>query len=70
MAISYEQELLESLLPQWHSLLQGWSADGSLTSAAQESLLLNGTPQPLTDLVTQWSAGDFSSLPPIVFSQS
>ena len=70
MAVSYEQQLLETLLPQWQSLLQDWSSSGRLTSAAQEALLLNGEPQALTDLVSQWSSGDFSSIPPIVLLSS
>ena len=70
MAVSYEQELLASLLPQWHSLLQEWSSSGRLTSAAQEALLLKGEPQALKDLVKQWSAGDFRSLPPILLLSS
>jgi Ca2+-binding RTX toxin-like protein len=57
---------LASLLPEWHLLLQGWSADGRLTAAAQEALLLNGEPQALTDLTKQWAAGEFGGLPPIV----
>jgi len=61
---------LGALLPEWHLLLKEWSASGRLTSAAQEALLLNGEPQALTDLTTQWSAGDFSGLPPIVLLSS
>ena len=67
MAISSSAtNLLSALLPVWHLLLQEWSASGRLTSAAQEALLLNGQPQALIDLTNQWSAGDFSGLPPIV----
>ena len=67
MAISSAAtNLLGALLPEWHLLLQGWSADGRLTAAAQEALILNGEPQALSDLTSQWSAGDFSGLPPIV----
>ena len=67
MAISSAAtNLLGALLPEWHLLLQGWSADGRLTAAAQEALILNGEPQALTDLTTQWSAGEFGGLPPIV----
>ena len=70
MTVSYEQQLLETLLPHWHSLLQDWASSGRLTSAAQEALLLKEEPQALTDLVRQWSGGDFSSLPPIVLLSS
>jgi hypothetical protein len=67
MAISSAAtNLLGDLLPEWHLLLQGWSANGRLTAAAKEALLLNGEPQALTDLTAQWSAGEFAGLPPIV----
>ncbi len=67
MAItSTPSDLLTALLPEWQLLLQQWSSSGRLTAAAQEALLLNGKPQALTDLVTQWTAGDFSGIPPIV----
>lgn len=66
MTVSYPQDLLASRLPQWHLLLQEWSASGRLTAAAQEALLLNGEPQALTDLTNQWSAGDFQAVPEIV----
>jgi hypothetical protein len=67
---SYQQDLLTSLLPQWHLLLQGWALDGSLATAAQEALLLNGEPPALQDLITHWGSGDFRSLPPIVLLSS
>ena len=67
---SNPSELLTALLPDWHLLLQGWSASGRLTAAAEEALLLNGEPQALKELVTRWSAGDFSGLPPIVLLPS
>jgi hypothetical protein len=70
MTASYPQDLFTSLLPQWHALLQDWSSSGRLTSAAQEALLLDGEPQALKDLVSQWSSGDFSSIPPIVLLSS
>ena len=66
MALSTADEILASLLPEWHQLLQGWSADGSLVAAAQEALLLQGEPPPgLKDLATQWASGNFSGIPPI-----
>ena len=58
--------LLGALLPEWHLLLQEWSASGRLTAAAQEALLLSGEPKALTDLTDQWAAGEFGGLPPIV----
>ena len=67
---SNPSELLTALLPDWHLLLQGWSASDRLTAAAEEALLLNGEPQALKELVTRWSAGDFSGLPPIVLLPS
>ena len=67
MARNTADEILTSLLPEWHKLLQGWSADGSLVAAAQEALLLQGEPPPgLKDLATQWASGNFSGIPPIV----
>jgi len=66
MAITAAQERLEALLPKWHDLLRQWSAEGSLGSAAQEALLLNGIPASLEALINQWSGGDFRSLPPVV----
>ena len=67
MAISNAAtNLLSALLPEWHLLLQEWSASGRLTTAAQEALLLNGEPGALSDLTNQWSAGEFGALPPIV----
>ena len=62
--------LLDLLLPDWHRLLQGWAADGRLTAAAQEALMLSGEPPLLRELTRQWAAGDFSSLPPIVLLSS
>lgn len=56
---------LATLLSDWHLLLQGWAADGRLSAAAQEVLLLGGEPEQLTALTDQWAAGDFSGLPPI-----
>jgi hypothetical protein len=57
---------LDLYIADWHLLLQGWSADGRLSAAAQEALLLDGEPSLLTALIEQWSEGDFSGLPPIV----
>ncbi|MCP9879864.1 hypothetical protein KBY74_08310, partial [Cyanobium sp. A1C-AMD] len=67
MAISSAAtNLLGPLLPEWHLLLQSWSASGRLTAAAREALLLSGEPKALTDLTDQWAAGEFGGLPPIV----
>ncbi|MCX5968476.1 MAG: calcium-binding protein [Cyanobacteria bacterium] len=63
---SSSNDLLAALLPEWQRLLQAWSASGALTAAAQEALLLQAEPEPLKRLVSQWSQGDFSGLPPIV----
>ena len=70
MALNTADEILTSLLPEWHKLLQGWSADGSLVAAAQEALTLEGEPTVLRDLVTRWAAGDFTGLPPIALLSS
>jgi Ca2+-binding RTX toxin-like protein len=71
MAISSAAtNLLGTLLPEWHLLLQEWSASGRLTAAAREALLLDGEPQALKDLVSQLSAGEFGGMPPIVLLSS
>ena len=70
MALNTADEILNSVLPEWHKLLQGWAADGSLVAAALEALALSGEPQALRDLVSQWSAGDFRGIPPIVLLSS
>jgi len=64
------ENTLMSVLPNWYALLQGWALDGSLTAAAQEALLLDGEPKALKNLVSQWAAGDYSGLPPIVLLSS
>jgi hypothetical protein len=68
MTVSVSSDPLLTLLPQWQSLLQEWSLDGSLTAAAQEALVLDRekTDGLLQSLVSQWSAGNFQNLPPIV----
>ena len=66
MPLTTAETLLNGLLPEWHLLLQSWSASGRLNAAAQEALLLNGQPRALTDLTNQWAAGEFGGLPPIV----
>ena len=60
------RQTLDLLLPEWQVLLQDWAADGSLASAARRALELQDDPPLLTELVSQWAAGDFSALPPIV----
>jgi hypothetical protein len=62
--------LIASLLPAWHLLLKGWSADGRLSAASQEALLLPSDAPPLADLVKQWSAGEFGGLPPVLLLSS
>jgi len=59
MAGALKRDALDALLNDWRGLLQGWAADGSLTAAAQEALMLHSTPGVFQDLVGQWSAGDF-----------
>lgn len=60
------EEFLTALLPEWHLLLIEWAADGSLIAAAQDALMLSGKEPDLIALVTQWSAGDFTGISPIV----
>jgi hypothetical protein len=66
MGLTAADETLTSLALEWRLLLLGLSADGSLVAAAQEALMLSGESPALKFLVTQWSAGDFKDLPPIV----
>jgi hypothetical protein len=71
MTLTTPNGILSTLLPEWHLLLQGWSADGSLVAAAQEALLLQGEPPPgLKDLASQWASGNFSGIPPIALLSS
>jgi hypothetical protein len=66
------QERLNGILPSWYELLTQWSLDGSLVAAATEALVLEGSnAKPdakgqLQSLTSQWSAGNFKSLPQIV----
>ena len=58
---------LETVRPAWQEQLQAWAADGSLASAARHALELGPEDPPLlSELVSQWTEGDFSALPPIV----
>jgi hypothetical protein len=61
---------LDSLVGDWKKLLADWSSSGALARAASEALLLKAEPEPLKTLVSQWSNGDFSDLPPIVLLPS
>ena len=65
MVVNSGQHPFVALLAAWQALLQDWSASGQLSSAAQNALRLNGMPDQLKTLVSRWSAGDFSDLPPI-----
>ena len=56
---------LPTLLEDWRVMLTSWAADGSLGAAARETLRLEGEPAQLSELISQWAAGDFSGLPPI-----
>lgn len=66
MASTLSTGTLEGLLGEWRQLLQGWSADGSLVAAAREALRLDRDPPLLTELVGQWTEGNFSAIPPVV----
>jgi hypothetical protein len=63
--ITSARQILEGLLPQWHLLLQHWSANGEFVAAASEALQLDEKPVQLKALVRKWASGDFSDLPPI-----
>ncbi len=66
MANTTASATLQALLPDWQRLLQGWAADGHLTAAAQEALLLQDEPRTLRRLANRWAASDFRDLPPVV----
>jgi alpha-tubulin suppressor-like RCC1 family protein len=55
-----------TLHQDWKLKLSEWAADGSLGAAAQAAFRLEGRPAELAALISQWAAGDFSALPPIV----
>jgi hypothetical protein len=57
---------LDDLLQDWRRLLSQWARTGELTLAAQEALQLDRVPERLQRLVSEWSEGDFSQLPPVV----
>lgn len=63
---SLARRLLAILLDQWQQKLQDWSLNDLISTAAQESLLLDGLPSRLNVLQGQWAQGDFSALPPII----
>ena len=66
------QGKLDQSLISWYELLSGWAADGSLASTAAHVLNLDGenaiegADELLQGYTSQWSLGDFESLPPIV----
>jgi len=63
MAVSSSSNDLIAALPlKWQWLLQGWSASGRLTAAADEALLLTRELEAKKDLVTQWSLGDIKGV--------
>ena len=57
--------LTQDLLLAWKKSLQTWAAEGSINRAARDALALQGKQQQLDRLISQWSKGDFSGLPPI-----
>ncbi len=57
---------LEQLLEVWKGKLKNWALQGAISRAASDALALKGEPQVLQTLVSQWAAGDFSGLPPVV----
>ncbi|MCP9902493.1 peptidoglycan DD-metalloendopeptidase family protein [Cyanobium sp. Cruz CV11-17] len=67
---STDLTLLETLLQDWRELLSLWAANGTLSRAAQHALQLDGEPEKLSQLVREWSQGDFRNLPPVVLLPS
>ena len=70
------QDRLNQILPSWYDLLTHWSTNGSLVTAATDALMLEsgnakeGSKALMQSYISQWSAGDFNSLPPIVLLAS
>jgi hypothetical protein len=58
--------LFDDLLQEWQQLLNNWASSGLISRATQEALLLEGEPEQLRDLVSEWIEGDFSNLQPVV----
>ena len=56
MSVTITQNRLTALLSSWKQLLQAWSADGRLSSAAEEALLLGVKPEQLVLPAGQWAA--------------
>jgi len=57
---------LKEILPLWHEQLQAWAQNGRLLEAVQESWMLKRTPRRLLNLIDQWAAGNYRSIPEIV----
>ena len=66
------QASLDQALGSWFELLTHWSSTGSLAAAAQHVLDLDGEAATdgaddlLQSYISQWSSGNFETLPPIV----
>lgn len=58
-------ERREAVTSHWNSFLQKKAKDGSLETAANEALGLKSSYGELRNLISRWSSGDFSALPPI-----
>ena len=65
MTMTKANLLLSTLLGQWHERLTEWAYSGRLTSAAQESLLLNGEPKALKELVADLADRNYRKIPEI-----
>ena len=63
--LTKNNSIFDEFLPFWYEHLKQWSLSGRLTASAQEALLLDGEPQVLKELVSQWSLGDFEAVPEI-----
>ena len=57
------QTLLQEHLQDWQTQLQAWALSGALIDAARRALVLEETPQALTDLNGRLAAGDWSDFP-------
>jgi Zn-dependent protease with chaperone function len=61
---------LDDLLQEWQQLLTNWASSGMLSRAAQKALQLEGEPEQLRDLASEWIEGDFNKVPPVVLLPS
>jgi hypothetical protein len=65
MATAAGTDNFYALESEWRAQLSQWATSGLLEAAALEALNLRSRPAALEELISQWTKGDFSGLPPI-----